>query len=112
MAVVTFNGPQSRNTFRLVADTNTRARTSDLKNSYLATSMMHANYDPRNTVTATNAARRDAQRRVAELQTGAEIIPDLFGARQIESSKLRELAAAQQLAVEYHSSRPTIEDAK
>ena len=99
-ALVTFNGPQSRNTFRLVAESNTRARTSDLQNSYLSTSMMHHNYAPRNTVTATNSARRDAQRRAAQLKAGGEVMPDLYGARQIESSKQQAIAASQQLFVD------------
>jgi len=99
-AVVTFNGPQSRNTFRLVSESNTRARTSDLQNSYLSTSMMHFNYTPLNTVTATNSARRDAQRRAAQLKAGGEVMPNLYGARQIESAKQQAISASQQLLVD------------
>lgn len=82
MALVRFGGPQSKSTFKLVADDRSAGQVSEMQNSYLSTSMMHHNYNPLQTVTATNAARRDSQRRAAQLQAGSEFMPELFGTKQ------------------------------
>lgn len=95
-ALVQFGGPQSKATYRLVCEQPTRAQASELRNSYLATSMMNANYDPRITTTAMNAARRDEQRRVARTIVGNEVVPQLFGAEQarLMAGRLDAAAAA------------------
>jgi len=82
-ALTQYGGPQSRSTFRLVAADPSRARVAELQGSFLATSMLNANYDPAITVSATNAARREAQRRAAQLKAGGEVMPELFGHQQL-----------------------------
>ena len=103
-ALVRYGAPQSRSTFRLEVADVSRAEVSELQNTYLSTSMMHANFDPRITVSSTNGARRDAQRRAAQLKAGNEIAPELFGAKQLAlmqaGARTLALEAAPMLAIE------------
>lgn len=85
-AVVTYGGPRNKATFKLVASEQTRSDINALQNSYLGTSMLNASYDARTTVQATTQARREAQRRAAQLKAGAEIMPALFGTLQLKQA--------------------------
>jgi len=91
-SLVTFAGPRSTNTFKLVVEDANRAQISALENSYLATSMLNSNFDPRISAAAKNSAQRDAQRQVALLNAGNEVTPELYGSAQYR--KLQETVGA------------------
>lgn len=95
--IVRYGGPQSSSTFKLHVEERTPAQVSELQNSFLATSMMHHNYNPLQTVTGTNALMRDAQRRAASLIAGSEFMPELLGANQqaLEAAKAQEVLGVQ-----------------
>lgn len=106
-SIVTFSGPRSSNTFKLVSEEASRADISALENSYLATSMLNSNFDPRMLSAAKSSAQRDAQRQAALLSAGNEVTPALYGSEQYR--KLQEsigavarnaLPAPERLAIE------------
>lgn len=110
-AMVTFAGPRSTNIFKLVVEDANRAQISALENSYLATSMLNSNFDPRISAAAKNSAQRDAQRHVALMNAGNEVTPELYGSQQYR--KLQEtVGAVARSALLMAPERLAIEEAK
>jgi len=78
VALVHYGGAQSRQAFRLEEREPSQARVTELHNTYLGTSMLNANFDPRVTAEAKRLKRVDTQRRAAHLRAGGEVMPELF----------------------------------
>jgi len=64
-ALVKYGGRNSSSAFTLTSADLSQTQVTELQNTYMATSTMHADFNPQITATAANAAQRSVQRRAA-----------------------------------------------